>query len=144
MWLCVCVFWGTTLNIWKEPILSSVITQTKGSPYTQICIYNLSTMLLNLIVWQGLSSPLPMVSSDLSLSSSGTLLSDPFLFEERELRCSLCSRPLLPGKLCDWLASCRFCCAWLCCWEVSVPWEPFRLVPDEVITGRGLLAWARV
>lgn len=95
-------------------------------------------------VRSGLSSPLPTVSSLLSLSSSGTLLSDPFLLEERELRCSLCSRPLLPGELCDWLTSCWLCCDWLCVWEASVPWETFGFGPDEVITGRGLLAWARV
>lgn len=90
------------------------------------------------------SSPLPTVSSLLSLSSSGTLLSDPFLLEERELRCSLCSRPLLPGELCDWPISSWLCCDWLCVWEASVPWEIFGFGPDEVITGRGLLAWARV
>lgn len=89
-------------------------------------------------------SPFPTVSSLLSLSSSGTLLSDPFLLEERELRCSLCSRPLLPGELCDWPTSSWLCCDWLCVWEASVPWETFGFGPDEVITGRGLLAWARV
>lgn len=90
------------------------------------------------------SSPFPTLSSLLSLSSSGTLLSDPFLLEERELRCSLCSRPLLPGELCDWPTSSWPCCDWLCVWEASVPWETFGFGPDEVITGRGLLAWARV
>lgn len=90
------------------------------------------------------TSPFPALSSLLSLSSSGTLLSDPFLLEERELRCSRCSRPLLPGELCDWPTSSWLCCDWLCVWEASVPWETFGFGPDEVITGRGLLAWARV
>lgn len=85
-----------------------------------------------------------MVSSLLSLSSSGTLLSDPFLLEERALRCSLGSRPVPVGEWWDWLTGCWICCSWLCCCGTSTPWELLGFGPDDVITGRGLLAWARV
>lgn len=112
--------------------------------HTLNCVHRIFWSQLYSSVWWWLFSPLPVVSSLLSLSSSGTLLSDPFLLEERELRCSLCSRPLPLGECCDWLTGCWPCCDWLCCWEASIPWEPFGLGPDEVMMGRGLLAWARV
>lgn len=76
-----------------------------------------------------------------SLSSSGILLSEPFLLDERTLRCSRGSRVPLPG---EWLAVCWFCWVPLCCWDPPDPWEPLVLGPEEVMMGRGLLAWARV
>lgn len=91
-----------------------------------------------------LSLLLPVASSLLSLSSSGTLLSELFLREERQVWFSFCSRPLLLGKLYNWVTGCRLGCDWQDCWEASIPWVLLGLGPDEVITGRGLLAWARV
>lgn len=89
-------------------------------------------------------SPRPAGSSFLSLSSSGTLLSDPFLLEERAPRCSLGSRPLPPVEWYAWPTACWMGWAWLCCGEAWGPWELLGLAADDIRRGRGLLAWARV